>query len=515
MKNTPYSLNALSLALVWFILDCQCVPAQDTSSQQSVLWHQAFGENSALHSSLQQQKIVALSVEPTADRGCVVAATSFLPHGFLPYIVKLTAAGTISWHQTLTPGTVVCHAKQKADGGYVAVGNVFKYNSRSIFMAQLNQAGQPVSQYQVPFAAGADLTCHLLLSSRGGGFMLVGLKSPPVGQPGRPVRSALFLAGLTKEGHLQWSKTLPSQNVTIIRGGYADETGYVLLVLSEPYNSATSPSSNQRLSPGTLRVTDGGTCSWQPASVGAIYPPDTLPFSRVDYQLPSHKNSFKQHGPVTGPANTTRVVRTDADGNTFLGGTTTSVTDSQTRPANTTVWVRKLATAPLQLTSQFDCVTGRFVAGVTGGTGKPVLYRVVGVRGWTSDSVFWVPNQPPITNEFTIEARQGEKTVSATVFRGFCPPAAPLATDTTSRAWWARLSVNPVTEFATVAIHGRAGSIIWLQMSDASGREISRQQVMGTGLVHCTLRFGDQPAATYLIRVSQGQHVHWLKVVKQ
>lgn len=514
MTNNPYPLRTVLLVLVWF-LGCRCVIAQDKNDQQSVLWHQEFSEEPALPPSLQQQKIVSLNVEPTADRGCIVSATSFLPHGFLPYIVKLTAAGAVSWHQTLVPGTVVCQAKQKSDGGYVAVGDVFTYNSRSIFIAQLNQVGQPVSQYQIPFVAGADLTCHLLLSSRDGGFMLVGLKSPSVGQPGKPVRSVLFLAKLTKDGQLQWAKTLPSQNVTIVLGGYAYEMGYALFVLSEPRNALTLPPSNG-LSQWTLRINDGGTYTWQPASADVPHPPDTMPFIRANYQLSANKSPFKKDWQITGPANTTCAVRADADGNTFLCGTTTPMTDPRTGPANTTVWVRKLATAPLQLTQQFDCVTGRLVAGVTGGTGRPTLYQVAGVQAWTSDSIFWVPNQPTTANQFTVEARQGEKTVSATVFRGLCPPAASLAADTPDGTWWARLSVNPVTESAAVAIHGTAGTIILLQISDTNGREISRQQVMGTGLLqHCTLHLGEQPAATYLIRVSQERHVHWLKVVKQ
>ena len=418
------------------------VTAQDSPQQSPdslpVAWHVRFDQEPTIRPRLQQRQLVSLNVEPTTDRGCIVSATSFLPSGFLPYIVKLSAAGTVNWHRALPPGTVVCQVKQHADGGYVAVGDMFKYNSRSIFITQFDKNGQPVSHHQIPFMAGADLNCHRLLSSPDGGFMLIGLKSPGVGQAGKPVRSVLFLAKLTKYGQPVWTKTPSVGSVTVLQGGYAHKTGYVLSVLSDIPNPA-QPASGA-LSRQRLHISETGECTW-PSDTTGLAQPQAIPFVDASYQPSAGKNLPEQAGQPTGPAHTTRVVSTDADGNTFLAGTT-RVTNPQTGSVSTTVWVRKRAAAPLQ-------------------------------------------------------------------------PAIP-APDSTDTAWWARLSANPVTESATVDIHGTAGAIIYLHISQTNGREISRQQVMGTGRIqHCTLRLGEQPAALYLICVRQEQHVQWLKVIKE
>lgn len=489
--------------------------AQPTEQPPPTTWHTAFNQEQSLSSYLKQKKIVSLDVEPTDDQGCVVSATSFLPKGFSPYVVKLTESGSVSWHQSLIPGTLLCQVKQSTDGNYIAVGDVFKYNSQSIFITRLTKSGQILSQDQLPFESGVDLNCQLLLSSTDGGFLLVGIRSPALSQSTGSVRSNLFLAKLTKEGRLLWTKTIRSRSVALLNGGRADKAGFMLSVsANDPATSGKPTLPN--LSQWNLHVNEAGDFIWQPAAANSVRANNTMPYVNAGYRISTTRNRFEEDWQQTGDRNITYVVRQDTEGTTFLCGTTNSM-GATGDSATASIWVRKLETIPLQITQRFDCSAGRLQVQPTGGTGEAITYQIPGIRNWSPDSVFLIQNHLRMGKTLLVEARQGAKTVSVPITTAPCSVADLSADDTSETGtWWVRLSENPVTEFARLTIRGGANETIAVQVSSVSGREIRRIQLMGTGLSQqLSVNLNGYPPGIYLIRVSQQKQVQQLKVVKQ
>ncbi len=509
-----YPTEIVRSALTWFITFTGAI-AQPAQPPPPITWHTAFDQQQSLSPYLKQKKIVSLNVEPTDDRGCVVSATSFLPRGFSPYVVKLTESGSVSWHQPLVPGTLLCQVKQTTDGNYVAVGDVFNYNSQSIFITRLGKSGQIINQDQIPFESGVDLNCQLLLSSINDSFLLVGIRSPAVSQSAGSVRSNLFLAKLTKEGRLVWTKTIKSRNVALLNGGQADKTGFTLSVSANDPATPGKPMLN-KLTQWQLHVSEAGDFIWQPAAATPVRADNTMPYVNAGYRISTVKNRFDEDWQKTGDRNTTHVVRQDAEGTTFLCGTT-SLIGATGDAAAATIWVRKREAIPLQITQRFDCSAGRLQVQHTGGTGEAVTYQIPGIRDWSSDSVFSLQDHLRMGKPLLVEARQGAKTVSVPITTAPCTLTDLSAGDTPETgAWRVQLSENPVTDFARLTIHGVADETIAIQVSDISGHEIRRIQVRGTGSTQqLSVNLNGYPAGVYLIRVSQQKQVQQLKVVKQ
>ena len=509
-----YPTELVRSTLTWFITFTGAI-AQPTQPPPPTSWHTAFEQQESLSPYLKQKKIVSLNVEQTDDGGCVVAATSFLPKGFSPYVVKLAESGSVSWHQPLASGTLLCQVKQTTDGHYLAVGDVFNYNSQSIFISRLTRSGRVISQDQLPFESGVDLNCQLLLSSTNGSFLLVGIRSPAVRQAAGLARSNLFLAKLTKEGRLLWTKTIKSRSVVLLNGGQANKTGFVLSVSANEPALSGKPVPN-KLTPWNLHVSEAGDFIWQPAATTAAGDHYTMPYVNAGYRISTFKNRFDQDWHKTGDRNTTHVVRQDAEGTTFLCGTT-DPTGTTTDAATASIWVRKLATIPLRITQRFDCPAGRLRVHHTGGTEEAVTYQIPGIRGWSADSVFLLQDYQRMGKSLVVEARQGAKTVSVPVTTAPCQLADLLAGGTPETpAWRVSLSENPVAEFARLTIQGVADETIAIQVSTLSGHEIRRVQLIGTGSVQpLSVNLTRYPAGIYLIRVSHHQQVQELKVIKQ
>jgi len=101
----------------------------------NVMWQKTFGGEGIDWAN---------SVQPTADGGYIVAATTDLgstPGNFLPWILKLDAAGNVIWQKTYGTGAGIAYSVlQATDGGYIVTG----FLNLSILILKLDAGGNVI-----------------------------------------------------------------------------------------------------------------------------------------------------------------------------------------------------------------------------------------------------------------------------------------------------------------------------------------------------------------------------------
>jgi hypothetical protein len=130
------------------------------------------------------------------DNGFLVCSASASFSGIGPWLLKLTADGTVAWEKAYIPGsgsaymTAACPA---ADGGYALLGTAW--------VIRTNALGEPVWQASLSFPDFPNvLNLHTICPGPESGFYIVGYT-------GTYQIPDLWIARLSSEGDLVWQKT--------------------------------------------------------------------------------------------------------------------------------------------------------------------------------------------------------------------------------------------------------------------------------------------------------------------
>ncbi len=75
-------------------------------------------------------------------------------------------------------------------------------------------------------------------------------------------------------------------------------------------------------------------------------------------------------------------------------------------------------------TPTYSCQTGELTVTVSGGTGSPLEYQILGLRSWSANNTFSVPSYQRLGTTFTIEVRQNGQ-VSTSYFTTACLAVPP------------------------------------------------------------------------------------------
>ncbi|GAB4048909.1 hypothetical protein [Spirosoma litoris] len=164
----------------------------------------------------------------------------------------------------------------------------------------------------------------------------------------------------------------------------------------------------------------------------------------------------------------------------------------------------------------YNCTDGRLEIATQGGNGKPIEYRIVGLRDWTTDPIFQVPTWQRTDMAFTIDVRQSGQIVSQQ-FTTTCPSSARMATtmDEIPLGLDIRIAPNPVTDQLRAELIAPAVTPVDVELVTVSGRLIQQQHIQGTGNRQVlTFDVSQQPAGMFVLRAITPRQSRAVSILK-